>query len=54
MFALRRAVIADAASLEQLIDESVRGLSPGYTDAQINAALGTAFGLDRTLIADGT
>jgi GNAT superfamily N-acetyltransferase len=54
MFALRKAVIADAASLERLIDESVRGLSPGYTDAQIDAALGTAFGLDRTLIADGT
>jgi GNAT superfamily N-acetyltransferase len=54
MFSLRTAVLADAASLERLIDSSVRGLSPSYTDAQIEAALGTAFGLDRMLIADGT
>lgn len=54
MFSLRKAVIADAASLERLIDDAVRGLSPAYTDVQIEAALGTAFGLDRTLIADGT
>ena len=54
VFSLRKAVIADAPSLERLIADSVRGLSPDYTDAQIEAALGTAFGLDRTLIADGT
>ena len=55
IFALRRASLADAPALEQLIDESVRGLSRrDYTEAQIEAALGTAFGLDRELILDGT
>ena len=54
-FALRRASLADAAAVESLIGESVRGLSRrDYTDAQIEAALGTAFGLDRELIRDGT
>ena len=55
IFALRRASLADAPALEQLIDESVRGLSRrDYTETQIEAALGTAFGLDRELILDGT
>jgi GNAT superfamily N-acetyltransferase len=54
MFSLRTAVMADATSIEELIDRSVRGLSPAYSEAQIEGALGTAFGLDRTLIADGT
>jgi Acetyltransferases len=39
MFSLRKAVIADAESLERLIDDSVRGLSPGYTDSGIGRAL---------------
>jgi GNAT superfamily N-acetyltransferase len=54
MFELRYAVLADAASVERLIEASARGLSPAYTIAQVDAAIGTAFGLDRTLIADGT
>ena len=54
MFELRNAVMADAASLESLIDASARGLSPAYTTSQVVAAIGSAFGLDRTLIADGT
>ena len=55
LFALRKAVLADAVALEPLIGASVRGLSRrDYTDAQIEAALGTAFGLDRELIRDGT
>ena len=54
-FALRKARLDDAAALERLICESVRGLSRSdYTDAQIEAALGTAFGLDRELIRDET
>jgi GNAT superfamily N-acetyltransferase len=54
-FALRKARLSDSATLERLICESVRGLSQSdYTDAQIEAALGTAFGLDRELIRDGT
>ena len=54
-FTLHKATLADAAPIERLIGESVRGLSRDYyTSAQIDAALGTAFGLDRTLITDGT
>jgi predicted N-acetyltransferase YhbS len=54
-FALRNATVADAPALERLIDESVRGLSrQDYSDAQIEAALGSAFGLDQELIRDGT
>jgi GNAT superfamily N-acetyltransferase len=45
----------DRPALEQLIAESARGLSrPDYTDAQVEAALGSAFGVDSELIADGT
>jgi GNAT superfamily N-acetyltransferase len=54
MFELRQASMEDTASLERLIDASARGLSSAYTHLQIGAAIGTAFGLDRTLIADGT
>ena len=54
-FSLRKARLDDAPVLDRLIGESVRGLSRGdYTDAQIEAALGTAFGLDSELIRDGT
>lgn len=54
-FALRQASLADADTLERLIGESVRGLSRrDYTEEQIEAALGTAFGLDRELLRDGT
>ena len=54
-FALRRATLADVPELERLIAESARGLSRAdYTDAQIEAALGTAFGVDSELIRDGT
>jgi GNAT superfamily N-acetyltransferase len=54
-FSLRKAVLEDRPSLERLIAESARGLSrPDYTDAQIEAALGTAFGVDSELIRDGT
>jgi GNAT superfamily N-acetyltransferase len=54
-FSLRKAVLEDRPALERLIAESARGLSrPDYTDAQIEAALGTAFGVDSELIRDGT
>ena len=54
-FSLRKARLDDAPVLDRLIGESVRGLSRGdYTDAKIEAALGTAFGLDSELIRDGT
>jgi predicted N-acetyltransferase YhbS len=46
---------ADAPQIEALISLSVRALhAPYYSEAQREAALGTAFGVDRQLIRDGT
>ena len=54
-FSLRKATLDDIPTLERLIAESARALSrQDYTDAQIEAALGTAFGVDTELIRDGT
>jgi GNAT superfamily N-acetyltransferase len=54
-FNLRTASIDDVPELERLIPESVRSLSSGhYSERQIEAALGTAFGVDTQLIRDGT
>jgi len=54
-FTLRLATANDVAVLERLIAESGRGLSRGdYSDAQIEAALGGAWGVDSELIRDGT
>src|SRR5438045_5526638 len=45
----------DIAELEKLIPLSVRTLqAPYYSAAQIDAALGPIFGVDRQLIRDGT
>src|ERR1044072_7194168 len=42
-------------ALQQLIAESARELSrEHYSDAQIEAAIATVFGVDTTLIEDGT
>ncbi len=52
---LRQAVPADIPALRVLIDASVRGLQAGdYTPAQIEGALGSVYGVDSQLIADGT
>ena len=52
---MRQATLADRPELERLIADSARGLSRAdYTEAQIEAALGTAFGVDSELIRDGT
>jgi GNAT superfamily N-acetyltransferase len=52
---LRPATPADIPALELLIAESTRGLSRGdYTNEQIEAALGSAMGVDSELIRDGT
>jgi GNAT superfamily N-acetyltransferase len=52
---LRLACEADVAALEELIPLSVRALqAPYYSTAQMEAALGTVFGVDRQLIRDGT
>jgi GNAT superfamily N-acetyltransferase len=54
-FSLRKATLEDRPALEELIAESARGLSrPDYTDSQVEAALGSAFGVDSELIRDGT
>lgn len=52
---LRTANLDDVPSLEELIPLSVRGLqSPYYSTAQMEAAFGPVFGVDRQLITDGT
>lgn len=52
---LRLACEADVRALEALIPLSVRALqSPYYSPAQMEAALGPVFGVDRQLIRDGT
>lgn len=52
---LRVATLADVPTLEGLIAASARGLAAGdYSAAQIEAALGTAWGVDTELIRDGT
>lgn len=54
-FRLRLATLADADSIGSLIDASVRGLATGiYSDEQIEQSIGSVFGIDQTLIADGT
>ena len=52
---LRNASDEDIPELEELIARSVLGLQAAYyTAAQMNAAIGKVFGVDRQLIRDGT
>ena len=52
---IRPAQPADIPMLRQLIERSARGLSRDhYTPAEIEAAIQHVFGVDSTLIADGT
>lgn len=54
-YVIRRATLEDRAALERLIAESARGLSRGdYSDAQVEAAIASVFGVDTDLIRDGT
>ncbi len=54
-FTLRRATPADVPTLRDLIARSARALSAGYySNAQIEGALQGAFGVDASLIEDGT
>jgi GNAT superfamily N-acetyltransferase len=54
-FAIRLAMAADIPVLRGLIDQSVRVLQrKDYSAEQLDAALGTAYGVDTQLIADGT
>jgi len=52
---IRKATMDERDEIKQLIAESARELSrEHYTDAQIEAAIATVFGVDTTLIEDGT
>jgi GNAT superfamily N-acetyltransferase len=52
---LRLAVESDVPTLTKLIASSVRGLQHGdYSQAQIDSALRTVYGVDSQLISDGT
>jgi GNAT superfamily N-acetyltransferase len=54
-FSLRLAREEDIQTLEVLIPLSVRELqAPFYSPAQMEAALGPVFGVDRQLVSDGT
>jgi GNAT superfamily N-acetyltransferase len=54
-FTLRPATPDDIPALLALVEQSVRGLQThDYSPAQIEASIGTAFGVDRQLIADAT
>jgi N-acetylglutamate synthase-like GNAT family acetyltransferase len=54
-FSIRVAQEADVPALERLIPLAVRGLQASvYTPAQMEAALGPVFGVDRQIIRDGT
>lgn len=54
-FQIRKATLADITQIQQLIEISVRQLqTPDYSQAQIDGALGTIFGVDTQLILDGT
>jgi len=54
-YSIRKATLADRDRIQQLIAESARGLSrEHYSDAQIEAAIVTVFGVDTDLIEDGT
>ena len=52
---IRKAQMEDREAIQQLIAESARKLSrEHYSDTQIEAAIAKVFGVDTTLIEDGT
>jgi GNAT superfamily N-acetyltransferase len=54
-YVIRKATLDDRAAIEQLMDESARGLSlPDYSGQQLEAALRAVFGVDTDLIRDRT
>ena len=54
-YKLRLAALEDVPALNELIARSIHGLGAAdYTQAQIEAALQGAFGVDTGLIRDGT
>jgi N-acetylglutamate synthase-like GNAT family acetyltransferase len=54
-FTIRTATTDDIPALMSLIEQSVRGLQQNdYSPSQIDSSIGSAFGVDRQLIADQT
>jgi GNAT superfamily N-acetyltransferase len=54
-FTIRPATTDDIPALMDLVEQSVRQLQQNdYSPAQIDASIGTAFGIDRQLLADRT
>ena len=54
-YTIRKARLEDRNRISELIADSARGLSrEHYDDAQIEAAIASVFGVDTTLIEDGT
>jgi N-acetylglutamate synthase-like GNAT family acetyltransferase len=53
-YQIRKATIADRKQIQALIGNSARHLSSEYSDEQIEAALKQIFGVDTSLIDDGT
>jgi GNAT superfamily N-acetyltransferase len=54
-YIIRKAKMDDREAIERLIVESARGLSrEDYSEAQIEEAIRTVFGVDTNLILDGT
>lgn len=54
-FTLRTASLADEPAMNELIQASVRGLSAGfYSATQIESGIRYVFGVDTTLVRDGT
>lgn len=54
-FHIREATEADIPAILALVEQSVRTLQRGdYSPAQIDASIGSIFGIDRQLIADHT
>lgn len=54
-YVIRKATLSDRLAITELIKVSARGLSRvDYSDAQIEGAIATVFGVDTNLIVDGT
>jgi N-acetylglutamate synthase-like GNAT family acetyltransferase len=54
-YVIRKATLSDRLAITELIKDSARGLSRvDYSDAQIEGAIATVFGVDTNLIVDGT
>jgi len=54
-YTIRKAQLADRAAIQELIASSARGLSQSdYSTSQIESAISDVFGVDSSLIQDGT